>query len=159
MSGSRARRASRRFGSTREVARSSCNGTRPTRTRISRTRTPQARTPGKTTPNSARSVSGDLEIRPFASPAEADACARMMSATDPWKSLRRDHAQCLRMLQDVNRERYAALHHGELAGFLVLNMRGAFAGYLQTICVDEAHRSRGLGTRLIGFAEEGIFRE
>lgn len=104
-------------------------------------------------------MSGDLEIRPLASAAEADACARMMSATDPWKTLRRDHAQCLPMLLDADRERYVALLDGALAGFLVLNMHGAFVGYLQTICIDEARRGRGLGTRLIRFAEQRIFRD
>ena len=104
-------------------------------------------------------MSGDLEIRPFASEAEAVACARMMSATDPWKTLRRDYATCLKMLQDVGRERYAAVRDGALAGFLVLNVRGAFVGYLQTICIDEPFRGTGLGTRLIAFAEERIFRE
>jgi len=104
-------------------------------------------------------VSGDLEIRPLASEAEAVACARMMSATDPWKTLRRDQATCLRMLQDVGRERYAAVRDGALVGFLVLNVRGAFVGYLQTICIDESFRGTGLGTQLIAFAEERIFRE
>jgi ribosomal protein S18 acetylase RimI-like enzyme len=104
-------------------------------------------------------VSADLEIRPFASEAEADACARMMSATDPWKALGRGREACLRMLQDVSRERYAAFRDGALVGFLVLNLRGAFVGYLQTICIDEPYRGRGLGARLIAFAEERIFRE
>ena len=38
-------------------------------------------------------------------------------------------------------------------------MSGAFAGYIQTICVDPGARSRGIGTRLMRFAEERIFRE
>ena len=100
-----------------------------------------------------------LEIRHLESEDEARACARMMSASDPWRTLRRDEKICLRMLQDEGRERYVALLEGILTGLLVLNTRGAFAGYLQTICVDEAYRSRGIGTRLIGFAEERIFRE
>jgi len=83
----------------------------------------------------------------------------MMSATDPWKTLGRDHGMCLRMLQDVGRERYVAVLGGSVAGFLVVNMHGAFVGYLQTICIDEARRGAGLGTRLIRFAEERIFCE
>jgi len=101
----------------------------------------------------------DLEIRLLASEDEARACARMMSSTDPWKTLRRDEETCLRMLQDVGRERYVALADGAVVGFLVLNVRGAFVGYLQTICIDERLRGRGIGTALIRFAEDRIFRE
>jgi ribosomal protein S18 acetylase RimI-like enzyme len=38
-------------------------------------------------------------------------------------------------------------------------MSGAFVGYIQTICVSEEDRSRGIGTRLMRFAEERIFRD
>ena len=38
-------------------------------------------------------------------------------------------------------------------------MHGAFTGYVQTICVRPDERSRGLGTRLLTWAEARIFRE
>jgi ribosomal protein S18 acetylase RimI-like enzyme len=37
-------------------------------------------------------------------------------------------------------------------------LTGAFVGYIQTVCVAPAERSHGLGTELIRFAEERIFR-
>src|SRR5438445_12907175 len=38
-------------------------------------------------------------------------------------------------------------------------MTGPFVGYLQTLCVHPDHQRRGLGTLLLRFAEERIFRE
>jgi [ribosomal protein S18]-alanine N-acetyltransferase len=46
-----------------------------------------------------------------------------------------------------------------VAAFLILNMTGAFVGYIQTVCVAPEWRGRGLGAILIRFAEERIFRE
>ena len=54
---------------------------------------------------------------------------------------------------------YVAAHAGEVVGFLVLNMRGAFVGYIQTVALREDWRGRGLGSRLIAFAEERILRD
>jgi [ribosomal protein S18]-alanine N-acetyltransferase len=46
-----------------------------------------------------------------------------------------------------------------VAGFLILNMTGAFVGYIQTVCVAPEWRGRGLGAIIIRFAEDRIFRE
>ncbi|SRR5712691_2225160 len=59
----------------------------------------------------------------------------------------------IRLLQDPTREVYAAEVDGEVRGFIILNMRGAFVGYIQTVCVDATARGGGLGTRLMEFAE------
>jgi ribosomal protein S18 acetylase RimI-like enzyme len=102
---------------------------------------------------------GGLQIRPLETEAEAAACARLMCSSEPWVTLGRTYEASLEKLRDETRERYVAFRDGELAGFLVLDMRGAFAGYIQTVCVAPAHRREGIGTRLIEFAEERIFRE
>ena len=47
----------------------------------------------------------------------------------------------------------------DLVGFLIINMAGAFAGYIQTVCVAPQRRGLGIGARLVAFAEERIFRE
>lgn len=101
----------------------------------------------------------DLTIRPLATDAEAEACARMMAASEPFITLKRDVEVCLRMMRDASKERYVALAGGEVAGFLILNMRGAFVGYIQTVCVAPAFRGRGVGTALVAHAEERAFRE
>src|SRR6185295_393094 len=42
---------------------------------------------------------------------------------------------------------------------IILTMRGALVGFIQTVCVDAVTRGSGLGTRLVAFAEERIFRQ
>ncbi len=90
---------------------------------------------------------------------EARACAEMMAASDPWRTLGRGFEQSLAFLTDGTKEIHLATEDGQILGFIVLNMRGAFAGYIQTICVGAAARDKGVGTQLMRFAEERIFRE
>jgi ribosomal-protein-alanine N-acetyltransferase len=98
-------------------------------------------------------------IRPLGSGEEAEACARMMAGTEPWITLRRGYEACLRVVVDETRERYVAYERERLAGLLILNLRGAFVGYIQTVCAAPECRGRGVGTALVAFAEERIFRE
>jgi len=100
-----------------------------------------------------------LAIRPLGSREEAEACARMMAGTEPWITLKRDYGSCLRVVHDETRERYVACDGDRLAGLLILNLRGAFVGYIQTVCAAPEHRGRGVGTALVAFAEERIFRD
>jgi ribosomal-protein-alanine N-acetyltransferase len=101
----------------------------------------------------------ELAIQPLESRAEAEACARMMAGTEPWITLRRDYEACLRVMLDETRERYVAYRGGRLAGLLVLNVKGAFVGYIQSVCAAEELRGTGVGTALVAFAEERIFRD
>jgi ribosomal protein S18 acetylase RimI-like enzyme len=98
-------------------------------------------------------------VRRLETAAEAEACARMMAGSEPWITLGRDFAASLARVRDPGRETYVALCGGELAGFLILSMQGAFTGYVQTIAVAAAGRGRGLGARLMAFAERRIFAE
>jgi ribosomal-protein-alanine N-acetyltransferase len=100
-----------------------------------------------------------LAIHPLASVDEARRCAGMMASSEPWITLGRDEAACLRTLVDPTRERYVAWRGGELAGFAILCLQGAFVGYLQTLCVGEPFRGQGIGTAMLAFAEERIFRD
>lgn len=101
----------------------------------------------------------DLAIRPITTASEAEQCAQLMATSEPWITLRRGFEASLAILKDDSRERYVAYMAGVLAGFLILNLRGAFVGYVQTICVAPECRGGGIGTALLNFAEERIFRE
>lgn len=103
--------------------------------------------------------SANWEIRRLAGRDEAVHCARMMASLEPWITLRRDYDESMRVLLDPQRESYVAHQRESLVGFLILIMHGAFVGYIQTICVAPEARGRGLGTTLIDFAEERIFRD
>lgn len=84
----------------------------------------------------------------------------MMSSSEPWKTLGRPYEACLARMQDESKERYVALgEDGRALGFIVINMQGAFVGYIQTVCVAEEMRGRGVGARLVRFAEERIHRD
>jgi len=101
----------------------------------------------------------DVVIRALATDAEAARCAHLMSTSEPWLTLGRHYDAALALLSDPARESYVALLDGEVAGFVILLMTGALVGYIQTVCVAPEHRGRGLGTRLVAFAEERIFRD
>ena len=94
---------------------------------------------------------------------EADACARLMSESEPWITLRRDYEDSLWLMRYYKHELYIAVE-GEgkeeaVRGFVLLVMNGTFVGYMQSVCVAPDARGQGLGTRLIAFAEQRIFRD
>lgn len=100
-----------------------------------------------------------LSIRPLESDVEAQWCARLMSSSEPWLTLGRSYPESLERMRDQTRERYVARLGSVLAGFLVINMKGAFVGYIQTVCVSPEFRNKGIGTKLVEFAEKRILPE
>ena len=90
---------------------------------------------------------------------EAKICAQMMANSEPWITLRRDYETSLKILTDPAREVYLVTVDGDIAGFTILNMHGAFVGYIQSMCVVPEWRNRGLGSRLMAFIEKRIFSE
>ena len=101
----------------------------------------------------------DVKIRRLFDIGEAETCARMMSASEPWITLRRGYEDSLRQLTDPLKESYVAASQDGIAGFTILNMKGAFVGYIQTVCVAPEWRNQGIGSRLIEFSEKRIFTE
>jgi ribosomal protein S18 acetylase RimI-like enzyme len=90
---------------------------------------------------------------------DAEACARLMACSEPWLTLGRTYENSLAIIQDPTRETYITREAGEVTGFLIICMTGAFVGYIQTICIHPDHRGRGLGSRLVDFAERRILSE
>lgn len=91
---------------------------------------------------------------------EVAACAEIMSTSEPWITLGRTKEQAARILSDRDaHEVYVAIHEDDVVGFVILVLKGAFVGYIRTVAVHSDWRSRGLGRRLIWFAEERSFRE
>jgi len=86
-------------------------------------------------------------------------CATLMAASDPWQTLGDDFETLLRTVRLPGRERYVAQVDGCFAGFLLLNLNGTFAGYIQTVGLAPEFRGRGLGEQLLAFAEQRILRD
>jgi ribosomal-protein-alanine N-acetyltransferase len=99
-----------------------------------------------------------LEIRKLRGMEEAAECARLMSTSEPWITLRRDYDLCFKMLTDSRREVYTALLRQELVGFMILQMRGPFVGFIQTVGVKQEWRNKGIGSRLLKYAEDRILK-
>ena len=100
-----------------------------------------------------------MEIRPVASEAERERCAAMMAVSEPWMTFGRTFEACLKSLQTQHTELYVAVEGDEVRGFIMLMMHGALVGYIRILCIDPGFRGHGLGTQLVAFAEERIFRE
>lgn len=100
-----------------------------------------------------------IDVRPLRDAADAEACVRMMAASEPWLTLGRSFETSLQIVQHPAKEVWIVPGSPDPLAFLVLDMHGAFAGYLQTICVRADARGQGLGTRLLAWAEDRIFRE
>jgi len=100
-----------------------------------------------------------ITIRPLTDDAEAEFCAALMEHSEPWLSLGTGHRALLDLMRNAARERYVASLDSRIAGFVVINMSGPLAGYIQTICVAPEDRSAGIGRELMAHAEARIFRE
>ena len=85
-------------------------------------------------------------------------CSQMMTRTDPWISLKMDYDQCLNAFSGKDKEVYVAKIEDDIAGFVVLQIVGSFKGYIQTVCVGEEYRGKGLGKKLLQFSEERILK-
>jgi ribosomal protein S18 acetylase RimI-like enzyme len=101
----------------------------------------------------------EIEIRRLQHAAQAHVCARMMASSEPWITLQRDFEASLEIIGDPAREVYVAAVNGEVTGFVILLMQGAFVGYIQSVCVAPPWRGCGIGSQLMAFAEGRIFSE
>ncbi len=108
--------------------------------------------------SSPEGAAAQLSITPLADEEDARACARLMCSSEPWITLGRSFETSLTIVRDPTREVYLARDETGIAGFLILCMTGAFVGYIQTICIASHCRGRGLGSRLLEFAERRIRR-
>ncbi|MCX5762185.1 MAG: N-acetyltransferase [Gemmatimonadetes bacterium] len=100
----------------------------------------------------------DPLIEPARHAADREACARLMSSSEPWITLGRDYDRCLIIVSDPGRELYVARTGADVFGFILLNMHGPFPGYIQTVCVAESARGGGVGSQLVAYAEARIGR-
>jgi [ribosomal protein S18]-alanine N-acetyltransferase len=94
----------------------------------------------------AMTVQPTLSISRLQSDDEAQTCALLMATSEPWITLGRSFETSLRIIQDPSREVYLVRDKGEIVGFVILCLTGAFVGYIQTICIHPNRRGQGLGS-------------
>ena len=82
-----------------------------------------------------------------------------MASSEPWITLKRDAGSALAVLSDRAKELYVAERGGDRVGFVLIDMRGTLAGYIQSLYVAPQARSSGVGSVLMRFAERRIFAE
>lgn len=102
--------------------------------------------------------SNEISISLTADAQVIHSCALMMQSSDPWITLAMDYQQCLLSFDGPFKEIYVAEYGDHIAGFLILQTCGTFKGYIQTLCIGESYRGKGLGTKILEFCEERILK-
>ena len=100
-----------------------------------------------------------VNIRKIQNRDEICKCAELMTDSEPWITLGRSYEDSIKILSDSTKEVYVGISSDILTGFIIIDMNGPFRGYLQTVCIKPEWRNKGIGSKLIKFAEERIFRE
>jgi ribosomal-protein-alanine N-acetyltransferase len=99
-----------------------------------------------------------FSIKLTTDPEDFEVCALMMSVTDLWITLDMNYDQCLQAFEGISKEIYVIRFHDEIIGFVIIQISGTFAGYIQTICISKDYRGKGYGKKLLQFCEERILR-
>ena len=101
----------------------------------------------------------NIIIKPLGSIEEAKICARMMADSEPWITLERGFEDSFEIIVEPSREVFLTWIGEEIVGFVIIEMSGAFKGYIKSICVSPNQRRKGIGSSLMHYAEERIFSE
>jgi ribosomal protein S18 acetylase RimI-like enzyme len=105
-----------------------------------------------------RTSSEPLDIQQ-ATDDERNWAAHLIATSEPWITLKTTVEQSIKICRDPEYMIYVAHYAGQPCGAIILHPRGlASSPYIKTVVVAEAFRSRGVGARLIQFAEDH-FRE
>ena len=107
----------------------------------------------------ARASSGDVGIGRARALDETKTCVRRLLKLEPWVTLRFDYKTTLKALRDKKKEVFLARVDGGVTGFVVWNLSGPLRGYIHVLCVWPEWRGRGIGRKLLAFAERRILRE
>ena len=87
-----------------------------------------------------------------------DECALMMSQSEPWITLQRDFKSCKKAFLGAEKEVYVVKENDEILGFVILQLGGSFKGYIQTLFVKSNQQGKGIGSKLLDFCCERIFK-
>ena len=91
-------------------------------------------------------------------PGDFAVCARMMAVTNPWITLGLGYDDCLKAFDGPFKEVFLLKQSGTIIGFVIMQTQGTFKGYIQTLCIDAAHRGAGYGTYILQFCQDRILQ-
>lgn len=90
------------------------------------------------------------------SPIHFEICASYMAQSQPWINLQMDYQQCLQSFEGDFREVYILMTADTIQGFVIIQPKGTFKGYIQTLCIAPNNTGKGFGTELLKFCENYI---
>lgn len=100
-----------------------------------------------------------VEIKKLRTQKHKELCARWQVMNDPWKTLGATYERCLEGFSDQNKFCFIIMFENKPIGFLILIKQGVLRGYIATIFIAPEYQGKGLGTQVVKFAEEELFRE
>jgi ribosomal protein S18 acetylase RimI-like enzyme len=96
----------------------------------------------------------ELVIRRAQEP-DREWCARLMSSSEPWITLRRGLKESRAVLRRTGVELFVGREGRHRLGFILVQPYGlAGSPYVASLAVIAGARSRGVGARLMAFAEQ-----
>lgn len=82
--------------------------------------------------------------------------AEWMSQSDPWVTLGMNREQCRNAFDGDYREVFSLHVNGAPVGFVILQMKGTFKGYIQTLFIHPDQHRKGFGKWLLKYSEDYI---
>lgn len=85
--------------------------------------------------------------------------ALLLTNNEPWITYGRTFEYSLAKVKDPDGELYVAKTGGAVVGCLLIEMHGQLKGFIRSVCVSDECRGKGIGTKLLNYAEARIFSE
>ena len=88
---------------------------------------------------------------------DVESCAHIMATSEPWITLQRTMDTLMPVISDPAKEVHLVRDADGVAAFVILDMRGPMAGYIQTIAVRADRRNTGLGAAILSAVETLVY--
>ena len=100
-----------------------------------------------------------LKVEHLQGQSDVEACATIMATSEPWITLGRTVETLRPVIASPDKEVHLVRDALGVAAFVILDMRGPMAGYVQTIAVRADRRGSGLGAAMLTAVEERVYRQ
>lgn len=101
----------------------------------------------------------EVNILKPVSESDYEIAAKLLTENEPWKTFGRSYEYSLKKVHDPDGELYLAKANQDTLGCILIQMKGQLKGFVRCIVVDESARSKGIGSKLLVFAEKRIFQD